>query len=232
MIYHKKLERRLLKKNKYLIYFYYKINLMENSINDIKNNIKNDIKNDIKCFYCNGNHLVRNCLIEKKESSKNKKNTGKFMEQYYANNFCCYRCQEENFYVLNNRSPSLDIICKECNNKIEIKSKCLSVDILPDDLLINSGSYKYFINRINENLDLVIFIYKVNRITKDIIIREILYFTNYQLKENKLIKIIPKEDKNISIIYIPNRNDPNIIKLSVPNNNIINTIYYQKNQYL
>jgi hypothetical protein len=177
--------------------------------------------NILKCFYCNGNHFVRNCPVEKKEAINNKKLVGKFMENYYANNFCCYYCQSENFNVLNNRSPSLDIICNECNNKIEIKSKCLSVDILPIDLILNNGSYKYFLNRLEENLDLVIFIYKVNRINKDIIIREILYFPNYQLKENKIIKVIPREDKNISIIYIPNRNDPNIIKLNVPDNNII-----------
>ena len=178
--------------------------------------------NIIKCFYCNGNHLVRNCPVEKNDSTNNKLKIGRFMENYYANNFCCYHCQSENFKVLNNRSPSLDIICNECNNKIEIKSKCLSVNILPNDIILNNGSYKYFMNRIEENLDLVIFIYKADRITKNIIIREILYFPNYQLKENKIINIIPKEDKNISIIYIPNKNDNNIIKLSIPNNNIIN----------
>jgi hypothetical protein len=174
-----------------------------------------------KCFYCNGNHLVRNCPIEKKDSFNNKKIVGKFMEIYYANNFCCYNCQEENFNVLNNRTPSLDIICNECYNKIEIKSKCLSVDILPNDLLLNNGSYKYFLNRLEENLDLVIFIYKVNRINKTIIIREILYFNNNQLKENKIIQIIARKDNNLSFIYIPNKNDPNIIKLEIPNNNII-----------
>ena len=115
-------------------------------------------KQDYKfsCYFCQGPHLCRDCPIEKKKSAGMKKEVGKYMETYYAENFSCIRCGCNNLSVLNNRSPSLDIVCQQCNNRLEIKSKCLSVRNLPNDISLPHGSFEHYINRQNNGLEILL----------------------------------------------------------------------------
>ena len=176
----------------------------------------------IKCYFCGGPHLCRYCKVEKKKSPIMKKKVGKYMEKYYADNFKCIRCGSSNLIVLNNRSPSLDITCPnpECKNKLEIKSKALSCNPLPKDIKMPHGSFHHYIKRQKEGLDFAIIIYGINRITKKIKIKEIMYFLN-EVMNTRLIKIIPQKKNKLSEIIIENREDSNILKLTIPKNNII-----------
>lgn len=179
-------------------------------------------KQDYKfsCYFCRGPHLCRDCPIEKKKSAGMKKEVGKYMETYYAENFSCIRCGCNNLSVLNNRSPSLDIVCQQCNNRLEIKSKCLSVKNLPNDISLPHGSFEHYKNRQNNGLDFAIIIYGINRISKEIIIREIMYFLSEVMNTN-IIKVLPNKNSQLSKIIIPNKNHNSILKLNIPNNNII-----------
>jgi hypothetical protein len=64
-------------------------------------------------------------------------------------------------------------------------------------------------NRINEeSLNLILIIYGVNRIQKEIYVREILYANNKMLKDSNIIEIKPivLSNKKVSKIFIKNRN--------------------------
>tara|TARA_B110000879_G_C11177897_1_gene516986 strand:- start:3128 stop:3637 length:510 start_codon:yes stop_codon:yes gene_type:complete len=159
--------------------------------------------------------------LKKKKSIHVKKRVGKFMEKYYADNFKCIRCGSNNLHVKNDRSPSLDITCPTCPNKLEIKSKCLSVHNLPKDINLPHGSFQHYINRQAEGLDIAIIIYKANRKTKEITIREIMYFKNNDINTN-IINIIPQKKSRLSKIIINNREDPRILKVRLPDRTIIN----------
>lgn len=173
-----------------------------------------------KCYFCGGPHLCRDCNIERKKSPEMKKKVGKYMEKYYAENFPCIRCGSPNLKVLNDRSPSLDVTCPNCSNKLEIKSKCLSVKKLPKDIKLPHGSFHHYIKRQNAGLDFAIIIYGINRVTKEITVREIMYFLN-EVVNTDLIKIIPQKKSQLSEILIKDREDPKILKLRIPKNNVI-----------
>lgn len=177
-------------------------------------------KKEISCYFCQGPHLCRDCPIEKKKATGMKKEVGKYMESYYAENYKCIRCGCENLSVLNNRTPSLDIVCAQCNNRLEIKSKCLSVNKLPKDIMLHHGSYEHYMNRQNNGLDFAIIIYGINRVSKEIKVREIMYFLN-EVMNTEIIKVVPNKKSQLSKIIIPNRKHPNILKLNIPDNNII-----------
>lgn len=175
---------------------------------------------NFSCYFCQGSHLCRDCPIEKKKAKYMKKEVGKYMESYYAENFKCIRCGCENLSVLNNRTPSLDIVCEQCNNRLEIKSKCLSINKLPKDIMLLHGSFEHYKKRQNNGLDFAIIIYGINRVTKEIIIREIMYFLN-EVINTEIIKIVPNKKSQLSKIIIPDRENSNILKLNIPDNNII-----------
>ena len=199
-------------------------------------------KKSIKCYFCGGPHLVRNCPVEKRKSAEMKKEVGKFMEHYFAENYNCIRCGSTNknnvfttfnhhilprnkyctnkqLHVLNNRTPSLDIVCNCCGNRLEVKSKCLSVNNLPNDLMLPHGSFSHYVKRQANGLDFVIIIYGIKRQTKEIIIREVLYFRNEIItNSDNIIKISKQNNGRLSKIYIPNRLHPYIIRLDLPNN--------------
>ena len=209
-------------------------------------------KKSIKCYFCSGPHEVRYCPIEKKKSAGMKKEVGKFMENYYAENYMCMRCGSSNknhvfintnfksktcnhnilvndnccinrqLKVLNDRTPSLDIVCNGCGNRIEIKSKCLSVKHLPNDLILPHGSFSHYEKRQENGLDFVIIIYGIKRQTKQIFVREILYFKNEIITNSKdIIKISKQNKSQLSKIYIPDRLHPNIINLPLPKKKVI-----------
>jgi hypothetical protein len=161
------------------------------------------------CWFCHSKkHSCRNCPLESAIANKLRNNAGNKFEDYIADNIKCPGCLNFNLKRLNNHSPSLDIICL-CGLKFEIKSKCLSIKELPIDIHLNHGTYIDCINRINkESLNLILIIYGVNRLKKEIYIREILYANNTMLKDTKIIEIKPVilSNKKVSKIIINNRN--------------------------
>ena len=131
-----------------------------------------------KCYMCNGNHLSRNCPIEKQIAGYMKEKIGGYIENWIAQNIACPYCHTKNLYVLGDNSPSLDIRCHNCSKNFECKSKCLSIKNLPNDIILNHGSYLDYKDRQMNGLDFFIIIYKIDRKTKIITIRKILYVNN------------------------------------------------------
>lgn len=175
------------------------------------------IGNDLKCYFCNGNHICRECPVEASLAPKYKNKVGIKMENYIAEDFNCPECNNKSLYVLGNHSPSLDIICKCCGKKFEVKSKCLSVDVVPKDIFLKHGSYNKYITRLSEKLNLFVIIYGVNRIKKNIYIKEVLYANNSLLLNTNVINV--KENNNYSTIFIKDKDK--LRKLNFNRNKII-----------
>ena len=161
------------------------------------------------CWFCHStNHSCRECPIESAIANKLRNKAGNEFEDYIADNIKCPGCLSLSLKRLNDHSPSLDIICS-CGLKFEVKSKCLSIKELPNDIQLNHGSYIDCINRVKkESLNLILIIYGVNRVQKEIYIREILYANNKIMKDTKIIEIKPivLSNKKVSKIFIKNRN--------------------------
>jgi len=162
---------------------------------------------NLKCYFCGGNHACRNCPIEKQIAPMLKKKVGSEMEHYVALNCSCPSCHKKKLHVIGNHSPSLDIICMnpECQRKFEIKSKCLSVNELPLDINMPHGNYIDYLNRQQSGLDFIIVIYKVNRKTKKIIIREVLYIDNDTIIRGDVVNVVKRMNSHLSTIKINNR---------------------------
>ena len=171
------------------------------------------------CTFCHGyDHTSKECKIEKKTSKQLKLSVGNMMEYYVEQNIKCPECNCNTLCVIGNNTPSCDIICNNCTKIFEIKSKCLSCTIIPDDIIINHGHYNKFLSKIYEGLNIIIIIYSVDRYNKCITIREVLYINNILLSNYKLINISKKKDNN-TLITIKNRKLLN--KLLLYNNNTI-----------
>ena len=175
----------------------------------------------ITCYFCNKNHKSRDCPVEKKVSPILKKYIGDVMENYIANNFFCSNCNKKTLVVIGDNSPSLDIICNNCNNMIEVKSKCLSVNKIPHDITLPHGNYYTYKDRIKSKLNLFIIIYGIDRINKDIIIREVLYAPHDIFQNIDIIEVKKQENNNNSTIFVKNKNKLSKMKVC-NNNNIIN----------
>jgi len=174
----------------------------------------NYCKNTKKCYFCNEEHSCRNCPLEQQIAPILKNKVGILMEHYIANNFKCPLCSKKKLHVIGNNSPSLDIVCS-CGNKIEVKSKCLSVSKLPNDIQLPHGNYNDYINRLKHGLELFIIIYGVDRINKIIKIREILYANHSMMLNENIIKVVKKEENTRSTIIIKDRTKLNMVP--VPN---------------
>jgi hypothetical protein len=186
----------------------------------------NEIKSSIKCYFCNDNHLCRSCPKEFAMAPVFKKKVGIMMEYWVANNFKCPECNHACLNVIGNHAPSLDIICNNCSNKFEVKSKCLSVNNLPNDIKLPHGSYIDYVNRLEENLNLIVIIYGVDRINKLINIREVLYADTTYLKNPSIIEVKKRPNSNLSTILIKNKMI--LLKLKLKTNNSILSF---KNEY-
>ena len=172
------------------------------------------------CTFCNKyGHKSRNCQVEKDVSVKLKQIVGNMMEYYAANNIKCPECDTNSLCVLNNSTPSCDIICSNCNKMFEIKSKCLSCYVIPDDIFIDHGHYENFISRVIQGLNMIIIIYSANNYNKSITIREVLYINNDNIKNYKIINISKKKESNKTQIFIKNKKL--LSKLLTYNYNII-----------
>jgi len=159
----------------------------------------------ITCHFCGGCHHCRECPIEISMSSYLKKKVGIYMEHFVAENVCCPECSHSSLFAIKGNTPSLDIICKNCFKLFEVKSKCLSIDVLPADIKLHHGTYTDYIQRVDEGLNLFVVIYSADRIKKKITIREILYGNNDILKDESKIQVSQRPDSKLSNIYIPNR---------------------------
>ena len=182
-----------------------------------KSYTKSTISN--KCFFCNGDHTCRVCPIESAMAPILKKKVGEMMEYWVGHNLKCPGCAQPALNVIGNHAPSLDIICQNCSNKIEVKSKCLSVNKLPNDINLPHGSYIDFTHRLDDGLNLIVIIYGVDRIKKLIKIREVLYADNAHFKNTNIIKVEKRSDSNLSTIFIKNREK--LTKLKTDNDNMV-----------
>ena len=158
----------------------------------------------LPCEYCNNNHNSRDCPLEEKIAPLMKKIVGMYMEQFVANEICCPRCYKKTLDPLCTHAPSLDIICTNCSTKFEIKSKCMSSKVLPNDLVFNHGNYNDYVNRQNNGLDIILIVYSVCRKSKIINIRNVFYVSNETIKNTNIISVIRKSDSSLSQIVVPN----------------------------
>ena len=157
---------------------------------------------NLKCNFCFGNHSCRNCEIEKKLAPTIKKMIGIKMEQFIGEYIACPYCKNNKLKVLGNNSPSLDIICSSCKKNYEVKSKCLSINKLPRDLLLPHGNYFDFLRRRDDQLDFLIAIYGVDRRAKKITIKKILHIKHNEINQNINCDVLKNETDNKSTIII------------------------------
>jgi hypothetical protein len=86
------------------------------------------IYNNTCCKFCKSfSHNSFNCIIENKMAPHFKKAVGLKIEDFITENLSCKECNTKNLYKLGDDTPSLDIICKNCDAMYEVKSKCLSI---------------------------------------------------------------------------------------------------------
>ena len=164
-------------------------------------NINNSIQ--IKCHFCNGKHTCRECPLEEAIAPILKKKVGMAMEHYIAEHIKCPECNTLSLNVIGNHAPSLDIICDNCSKKFEVKSKCLSVSKIPEDIYLPHGSYRDYMSRLyNENLNLIVIIYGVDRINKLIKVKEVLYANNRIMTDETIVINEKRYNSNLSTIYI------------------------------
>ncbi len=158
----------------------------------------------IQCDYCNNFHSSKECVLEKQIAPLMRKIVGMYMEYFVANEVYCPRCNNKTLESLGTHAPSLDLICKSCSTKYEIKSKCMSSKILPLDLVFNHGNYNEYINRQTQGLDIMLIIYSVCRKTKVIKIRKVLWVPHNQIIESNVIQVIRKKESTLSEIIVSN----------------------------
>lgn len=172
-----------------------------------------------QCNFCGSTeHLTSGCDIEKKMTPFLKKEVGHEMEIFITKYVKCQKCNSNKLKALSDYSPSLDIICMNCNASYEIKSKCLSTKQLPNDIYCNGGNFIKFKENIINGLNLIIIIYGVNRKDKTIFIKHIYYIPNDILINDTLIQIVKKDNSTLSTINIPNRNE--LINLNLSKNSL------------
>ncbi len=197
-----------------------KINKTPYQDNDVLSKSPN--REGIKCYFCNGNHACRDCPLEATMAPILRKKVGNMMEYYVAENLKCPECgQEKKLRVIGNHTPSLDLVCSCCQKKFEVKSKCLSVSKLPNDINLPHGSYIDYVSRLEEGLNLIVIIYGVDRVKKLITVREVLYARNQELKDSSIVEVLKRNDNNLSTIMIKNKR--NLCKLNLQTENTVLT---------
>jgi hypothetical protein len=80
----------------------------------------------------------------------------------------------------------------------------MSAEIIPVDLVFNHGNYYDYINRQRQGLDIILIIYSVNRKTKVIKIRKVLWVPHNQIIESNIINVVKKQDSTLSQIVVNN----------------------------
>jgi len=133
-----------------------------------------------------------NNIIEKIKENNNWKNksriVGEACEEYIKNNLKCLRCNSYNFKKYKTNEKSKDLFCSECDQKYQIKAKCLSQKQINKIISKNSfktigGEYSTTINHIDENIDYLIVLYEKQSYK----IKNILYVKSEFLNEECII---------------------------------------------
>jgi len=132
-----------------------------------------------------------------------KKIVGQHMEKFVATELCCPRCNNMTLGRIGDHSPSLDIICTNCSTKFEVKSKCISAEQIPTDLILNHGNYFDYIARQSNELDFIIIIYGVDRRSKIITIRKVLHVPHNIVKKKSVFTVVKQSTSTYSTILIP-----------------------------
>jgi len=159
------------------------------------------------CTFCkSNNHTSITCDVENRMAPYFKKEVGIKMEEYITKHINCQKCNKKALIALKDYTPSLDIVCMNCNAIYEVKSKCLSVKELPNYIFCNGGNYNKFKENISNGLNLFVIVYGVNRLKKEIIIRNVYYASNEILQNKQLIDIEQKNNTTLSTIKIFNKN--------------------------
>ena len=172
------------------------------------------------CYFCGSkSHTCIQCSVENKMTPYFKIDIGIKMETFITENIKCQECNLKKLIVLGDFSPSLDLVCENCNAMYEVKSKCLSIKNLPNDIYCNGCNYNEFIKNINIGLNLFIIIYGIDRQKKEIIIRNIYYASNNILSNKKYIEINKINNSSLSLIKINNINI--LTNIFISNNKII-----------
>ena len=113
---------------------------------------------------------------------------GEASEYYVINNVKCVRCNNHNFEKCKINEKSKDLICISCNQKYQIKSKCVTQNQFTNIQCKNTfktigGEYSTTLNNINENIDYLIILYEKQSYK----IINILYIKNENINSHCII---------------------------------------------
>jgi hypothetical protein len=174
--------------------------------------------NSHSCDFCSGNHLARNCTLEKAMSKELKEFGGHMIETKIGQHIKCPMCITGTLSILDDNSPYKDAVCT-CGRIFEIKSKALSVPkkSIPSNLAFYAGLYDEYVYRVNkEGLHMIFVIYSINRKNKTIEISSVYHASNRQLRDSKSRHVIvtKRKDNDLSYIEIPNKT--NLKELPMP----------------
>ena len=103
--------------------------------------------------------------------------------------------------------------------KFEVKSKCLSVNKLPNDINLQHGNYMNYVQRVKEGLNLIVIIYGISRVDKILYVREVLYADNTDLNDSSIIEVKKRKDSHLSTIFIKSKK--HLMKLKLDEENTI-----------
>ena len=98
------------------------------------------------CEFCYENHSCRDCHKEKQLRTIISTKVGLLMEELIEHKLKCKYCNKYSLIRRGDNSPSLDLECRLCKKKIELKSKCMSVGNIPHDITCKGGNYFHLQN--------------------------------------------------------------------------------------
>ena len=167
------------------------------------------VKSFVKCNFCGQQHVKKKgkfvCPVEVILAPYMKKLIGAYMEKFLGQYVSCPYCDTTSLQVLGNHTPSLDLICSTCQESpvnIECKSKCLSVSYLPKDIMLPHGNFFDYIQRQEKGLDFMVIIYKVDRTTKVISIRKVIFIPHNEIIKEDNFVVIQNTNSTLSTIFI------------------------------
>jgi hypothetical protein len=130
-----------------------------------------------------------------------------YTEDFFKESQCDYSTAKEVVIIKETWLNKLIAYIKPIIELFEIKSKCMSANVVPNDLIFNHGNYKDYINRQQAGLDIILIIYSVNRKNKTIKIRHVFYAKNEDILHQKCLCVIKKEKSTLSQIIVNDYND-------------------------
>jgi len=138
-----------------------------------------------QCYGCGSNdHKLSDCIKHNSQRDLRKENAGKWAENYISKHVMCQKCSNSvSLKPAELFLPSLDCFCSN-GCLYEIKSKCLSVDKMPEYIKINAGEYRTLKRRIlHEGLSIIVLFYAVDEELDIRNIRQVRYIDNENLRK-------------------------------------------------